>query len=121
MIRILLVDDERLVRTGLRMILDGEDDLEVVGEAADGAEALALCRSLQPDVVLMDVRMPRVDGITATARIVALDPAPAVVVLTTFDLDEHVYAALAAWAVLFVAMIHHLWLSVRATPNPVST
>jgi DNA-binding NarL/FixJ family response regulator len=97
-LRILVVDDERLVRTGLRMILSAEADLEVVGEAADGAEALSLARSLKPDVVLMDLRMPRVDGVTATRRIVALDDAPAVLVLTTFDLDADVYAALAAGA-----------------------
>jgi DNA-binding NarL/FixJ family response regulator len=97
-LRILLVDDERLVRTGLRMILSGEPDLEVVGEASDGAEAIDLARELRPDVVLMDLRMPNVDGVTATKRITALDEAPAVLVLTTFDLDSDVYSALAAGA-----------------------
>lgn len=97
MTRILLVDDEELVRTGLRMILDAEPDLTVVGDAANGVEALARLRDLTPDVVLMDIRMPGMDGLEATRRIVA-GSAAKVVVLTTFDLDEHVYAALAAGA-----------------------
>ncbi|TNM68514.1 response regulator transcription factor [Streptomyces sp. NP160] len=97
-LRVLVVDDERLVRAGFRMVLSTEPGVEVVGEAADGAEAVAAARALRPDVVLMDVRMPRVDGVEATRRIVRLDPAPAVVVVTTFDLDEHAYAALRAGA-----------------------
>jgi DNA-binding NarL/FixJ family response regulator len=95
--RVLLVDDEELVRTGLRMILDAEPDLTVVGDAGDGVEALARLRELAPDVVLMDIRMPRMDGLEATRRMVTRSDAK-VVVLTTFDLDEHVYAALAAGA-----------------------
>ena len=98
MIRVLLVDDEELVRTGLRMILDAEPDITVVGEAADGQSALPQVERLQPDVVLMDVRMPRMDGLEATRRIGARETAVKVVVLTTFDLDEHVYAALSAGA-----------------------
>lgn len=97
MTRILLVDDEELVRTGLRMILDAEPDLTVVGEAADGVEAIARLGELAPDVVLMDIRMPRMDGLKATERIVSQSDAK-VVVLTTFDLDEHVYSALSAGA-----------------------
>ena len=97
MTRVLLVDDEELVRTGLRMILDAEPDLTVVGDASDGVEALARLRELAPDVVLMDIRMPRMDGLEATRRMVTQSDAK-VVVLTTFDLDEHVYAALAAGA-----------------------
>jgi DNA-binding NarL/FixJ family response regulator len=95
--RVLLVDDEELVRTGLRMILEAEPDLTVVGDAADGIEGIARLRELAPDVVLMDIRMPRMDGLEATRRMVTQSDAK-VVVLTTFDLDEHVYAALAAGA-----------------------
>ena len=98
MIRVLLADDQRLVRSGFRMILRADADLEVVGEAGDGVEAVALARELRPDVVLMDVRMPRVDGIEATRQITAMDNPPRVLVLTTFDLDEYVYAALRAGA-----------------------
>jgi len=98
-IRVLLADDQQLVRGGFRMILRAEPDLEVVGEAADGAEAVALARELGPDVVLMDVRMPQMDGIEATRRIIdGSEEAPRVLVLTTFDLDEYVYEALRAGA-----------------------
>ncbi|WP_328988554.1 response regulator transcription factor [Kribbella sp. NBC_01245] len=98
MIRVLLVDDEELVRTGLRMILDAEPGITVAGDAADGEAALARLDQLHPDVVLMDIRMPRMDGLEATRRICTEHPSAKVVVLTTFDLDEHVYAALAAGA-----------------------
>ena len=98
-IRVLLADDQTLVRGGFRMILRAEPDIDVVGEAADGAEAVALAHELAPDVVLMDVRMPNVDGIEATRRIVSgSERAPHVLVLTTFDLDEYVYEALRAGA-----------------------
>ena len=100
MIRIVLVDDQALVRTGFRMILDETDDIEVVGEAADGGSAVETVRRTRPDVVLMDVRMPGVDGIEATRRIraAATGPTPRVIILTTFDLDEYVYAGLHAGA-----------------------
>jgi len=98
-IRILIVDDQALVRGGFRMILENESDLEVCGEAGDGAEALRQAAELNPDVVLMDVRMPGVDGVEATRRLFR-DPATAtrVLILTTFDLDEYVYDALRAGA-----------------------
>lgn len=98
MIRILVADDQQLVRSGFRMILRSDPALEVVGEAADGVEAVSLARELRPDVVLMDVRMPRVDGIEATRQVTAAGEAPRVLVLTTFDLDEYVFAALRAGA-----------------------
>jgi len=97
-IRVLIVDDQVLVRTGFRLILSAEADIEVVGEAGDGGEAIALARSLSPDVVLMDVRMPDVDGIEATEAIVREPTSPRVLVLTTFDLDDIVYDALRAGA-----------------------
>ena len=97
-IRVVLADDQPLVRTGLRMILSGEPDIDVVGEAANGAEAVALGAESCPDVVLMDVRMPEMDGIEATRRLAALDRPPKVLVLTTFDLDDVVYDALRAGA-----------------------
>jgi DNA-binding NarL/FixJ family response regulator len=97
-IRVLLADDQALVRGGFRMILESRDDLDVVGEAADGAEAVALTASLTPDVVLMDVRMPGVDGLEATRRIVASGSPTRVLVLTTYDVDDSVYAALRAGA-----------------------
>jgi len=95
-IRVLVADDQHLVRTGFRMILDTEDDIEVVAEAADGAEAVELAARHRPDVVLMDVRMPQVDGIEATRRLAARDVRDhaRVLILTTFDLDDYVYAAL---------------------------
>ncbi|GGO31019.1 response regulator [Microbispora bryophytorum] len=96
-IRVLIADDHTLVRDGLAMMLAEQPDIEVVGEAADGAEAISAARELQPHVVLMDVRMPRVDGIAATAGI-CRDTAAKVLVLTTFDLDEYVYDALRAGA-----------------------
>ena len=98
MIRVLLADDQQLVRSGFRMILGADAELEVVGEAGDGVEAVAEARRLAPDVVLMDVRMPRVDGIEATRQIGAMPEPPRVLVLTTFDLDEYVFAALRAGA-----------------------
>jgi DNA-binding NarL/FixJ family response regulator len=98
-IRVLLADDQQLVRGGFRMILRAEADIEVIGEASDGVEAVALARELKPDVVLMDVRMPNADGIQATRQIVdgSANP-PRVLVLTTFDLDEYVYESLRAGA-----------------------
>lgn len=97
-IRVVLVDDQELLRLGFRMILDAEDGVEVVGEAGDGAQAVELAARCRPDVVLMDVRMPVMDGIEATRRIVANDPAVRVLVLTTFDLDEYAFGALRAGA-----------------------
>jgi DNA-binding NarL/FixJ family response regulator len=98
-IHVLIADDQTLVRSGFRMILRAEPDIDVVGEASDGAEAIALARELGPDVVLMDVRMPNVDGIEATRQITdGSEHAPRVLVLTTFDLDEYVYEALRAGA-----------------------
>jgi len=96
---VLIVDDQSLVRTGFRMILEAEEDIEVIGEAGDGAEAVAEARRLSPDVVLMDVRMPEMDGIEATRRLLENgDSATKVVMLTTFDMDEYVYDALRAGA-----------------------
>ena len=97
-VRVLLVDDDALVRAGLRLILSSADDVSVVGEVDDGAGAVAAVRQHRPDVVLMDIRMPQMDGITATAALRRLAPPPQVVVLTTFQADEHVVAALRAGA-----------------------
>jgi DNA-binding NarL/FixJ family response regulator len=108
-LRVLIVDDQALIRAGFRMILEAQPDLEVVGEAADGEAAIGLARRHRPDVVLMDIRMPGVDGLEATRRLVAMHdhepargPAPRIVVLTTFDLDEYVYGALQAGACGFL-------------------
>ncbi len=98
MIRILIADDQELVRTGFRLILQREHDLNVVGEAADGAETVRLVAALEPDIVLMDIRMPILDGIAATRELLTSHISTRVVILTTFDLDEYVFAALAAGA-----------------------
>jgi len=97
-IRVVLVDDQALVRTGFKMILDETEDIEVVGEAADGGTAVDVVSQAKPDLVLMDVRMSHVDGIEATRRIRALPAPPKVLILTTFDLDEYVFAGLRAGA-----------------------
>lgn len=97
-IRVLIADDEQMVRTGLRLVLDREDGIEVIGEADDGSQATSLAERLDPDVVLMDVRMPNVDGIEATRRLMAAGARSRVIILTTFDEDEHVYDALRAGA-----------------------
>ena len=97
-LRVLLVDDQALVRLGFRMVLEAEPDLQVVGDAADGAEAVRLAVETRPDVILMDVRMPNLDGIEATRRIVTANPAARIIILTTFDLDEYAFGGLRAGA-----------------------
>ncbi|MDX6255300.1 MAG: hypothetical protein QOJ11_1634 [Frankiales bacterium] len=97
-IRILLVDDQPLLRQGFRLVLSAQEDMEVVGEAGDGEQAVARTRALQPDIVLMDVRMPGMDGIAATRRIVAEAPAAKVIILTTYGIDEYAFSALHAGA-----------------------
>jgi DNA-binding NarL/FixJ family response regulator len=97
-IRVLLVDDQQLIRVGFRLVLEAEDDIIVVGEAGDGHEAIAQASALRPDLVLMDIRMPGLDGIAATAAIVRQHPETRVLVLTTFDLDEYAFGAIRAGA-----------------------
>jgi DNA-binding NarL/FixJ family response regulator len=97
-IRVLIADDQALIRGGFRMILDAQDDIEVVGEAIDGRDAVELFRRVTPEVVVMDVRMPSMDGIEATRRLTAADPPARVLILTMFDLDEYVFEALRAGA-----------------------
>jgi DNA-binding NarL/FixJ family response regulator len=120
MIKVLLADDQSLVRAGFRMILKAEPDIEVVGEAADGREAVAKAGTHRPDVVLMDVRMPEMNGIEATRVIAAGDGAPRVLVLTTFDRDEYVYEALRAGASAFLlkdAPEHQLLAAIRVVAD----
>ncbi len=102
MIRVVVVDDQELVRSGFVVLLRSSASVEVVGEAADGVQAWEVCRRTQPDVVLMDVRMPRMDGLEATRAITAAQPATRVIVLTTFELDEYVFGALRAGAAGFL-------------------
>ena len=97
-IRVLVADDQEIVRTGLRMILDAQADIEVVGQASDGRQAVDLSRELRPDVVLMDIRMPEVDGVEATRRLMADPESPRILMLTTFDQNEYVYDAMKAGA-----------------------
>jgi DNA-binding NarL/FixJ family response regulator len=118
MIRVLIADDQDLVRAGFRMILDVEDEIEVIGEAGDGHKAIEAAAALDPDVVLMDVRMPEMDGIEATQRLVASGSRARVLMLTTFDADEHIYDAMKAGASGFLlknAPPAQLVAAVRAT------
>lgn len=125
-IRVIIADDQALVRAGLATLLDSQPGLSVIGQAGDGQQAVALARSLQPDIVLMDVRMPVLDGLAATRRILGAPPGPAaghqvrVIILTTYDLDEYVYAALRAGACGFLlkhAPPEELLLGVRAAAD----
>lgn len=119
-VRILLADDQAMIRAALATLLETRSDFTVIGQAADGAEAVALARELSPDVVLMDIRMPRMDGLQATRRILAEPTPPRVVVLTTYDLDEYVYDALRAGASGFLlkhAPPEELLLGVRAAAD----
>lgn len=102
MIRLLIIDDQRLVRAGLRMLCESTEDIDVVGEGANGAEAIRLAAEMSPDVILMDLRMPGLDGIEATRHILGSGSTPKVLVLTTFDDDDHLYPALAAGAAGFL-------------------
>lgn len=118
MIGVLIVDDQELVRAGFRMILEAQEEIEVVGEAGDGAEAVEAARALDPDVVLMDVRMPGIDGVEATRRLVAAGARARVLMLTTFDAEEYVYEAMKAGASGFLlknAPPAQLVAAVRAT------
>lgn len=120
MIRVVIADDQELVREGLRMMLEAEPDIDVVGEAGNGAAALDAARSLDPDVVLMDVRMPQLDGIEATSRLAAAQARARILVLTTFDLDEYVYRAMKAGASGFLlkdATREQLAAAVRTVAN----
>lgn len=100
--RVLIADDQRLVRAGLRMLCESADGIEVVGEAADGAQTIRLSAELAPDVILMDLRMPGVDGITATRQVLSARPESKILIITTFDDDDHLYPALAAGAAGFL-------------------
>jgi DNA-binding NarL/FixJ family response regulator len=116
-IRVLVADDEELVRTGLRLILDTEEDIEVVAEASNGRQAVEKANALRPDVVLLDIRMPELDGLEATRQLLTDKATPRVVILTTFDLDQYVYEALRAGASGFLlkdAPAHQLVAAVRA-------
>ncbi len=119
-IRVLIADDQRLLRAGFRVILESESGIEVVGEAEDGVEAVSLARELRPDVILMDIRMPRLDGLAATEHLMTLDDPPHVVVLTTFDQNEYVVRALRSGAYGFLlkdAPAARLVSAVRAAAN----
>ncbi len=105
MIRVALADDQAMIRAGLRMVLETEPDLQVVAEAADGADALAVTRRTQPDVVLLDIAMPRLDGLAAARQIAALPAAPRIIMLTTFDSDDNLYSALRAGASGFLLKV----------------
>nr|BFE59727.1 response regulator transcription factor [Dactylosporangium thailandense] len=115
-VRVVIADDQRMVRAGLRMVIETEPDMTVVGEASDGVEAVALARRLRPEVVLMDIAMPRQDGLEATRTLLAAPGAPRIIVLTTFDTDENLYNALRAGAsgfLLKVSSPEHLITAIR--------